>query len=130
MVVIGGIGWDGCDNASTLGCEDAVHGEDVHFGVDAEGCFDSAADKFGAGDFEKLVNFATGVGYALEGHVASGTIHAEVGFLIVCSEYAVFEGRTDKTVGLAVPTIVISIKKVDERVGIFTWFLDEGWQRP
>ena len=67
-------------NGLYLYCENILHGQDVHFEVDAKGCFDLCSDKVGSADLCKFVDLASWREDALESHAARGASGAEEHF--------------------------------------------------
>lgn len=95
--------WSTTETSAYLGVFDAFHGQHIHLGHDAERRFEFCTDKRGSDDLDQLWDFSTGWEYALECHIAGGTICADICLGVIDSEYAVRDVRADETVSLAVP---------------------------
>ena len=90
-------------NVLYLCCEDVLHGQHIHFGVNSKGSFDLCSDQQGSTDLCELVDLASGREGALEGHVARGASCAEERFLVVGSKHSILDGYPDEAVCLSVP---------------------------
>src|SRR5882762_4598820 len=93
------------ESKTDLSRQNIIHGQDVDFGIEGKWCFDLGSDHLGTIDLQQLIDLSARRDYPLERHITRGTVCANGCLIIANCKYAVFDPRTDETIGLSIPTL-------------------------